>query len=52
MTDNTMILALEEELAKCETEANKIRFKQETYDSLRELSKKIGMAKRKATKEV
>ncbi len=52
MTDNTMVQAFEDELAKCETAANKIRFREETYKSLNELANKKGMRKRMAVKDI
>ncbi len=50
MTDNTIVLAFNDELAKCETEANKIRFRQETYKSLSKLAGLKGMSKKLTVK--
>lgn len=50
MTDNTIVLAFNDELAKCETEANKIRFRQETYESLSKLAGLKGMSKKLTVK--
>ena len=52
MSDNTMVQAFEDEISKCATAANKIRFREETYKSLNELANKKGMRKRMAVKDI